>query len=98
WPKWVAGGLVDRVVLRHHGRDLARMAGRVRRARALLGPEVELVSQLDCWREGGLRDGERLCHAVEAVRAAGADAAGIYRADAVQALGLWGALHSLNQP
>jgi hypothetical protein len=98
WPTWAAGGLVDRVVLRHRGRDLAQMAGRVRRARALLGPEVELVSQLDCWREGGLRDAERLCRAVGAVREAGADAAGIYRADSVQALGLWDALDSLNQP
>ena len=57
WPAWAAAGLVDRVVLRHQGHDLARMETRVRRARALLSPQVELVSQLDCWRADGLRDG-----------------------------------------
>jgi hypothetical protein len=97
-PTWAADSLVDRVVLRHRRRDPAQMAGRIRRARALLGPEVGLVSQLNCWRQGGLSDGECLCRAVGAVREAGADAAGIYRADSVQALGLWDHPHSLNQP
>jgi hypothetical protein len=89
WPAWATSGLVKRIVLRHRGQNVAQTANRVRRARALLGPGVELVSQLDCWRSDGLRDGPILAQAMDAVREAGADWVAIYRADAVEALGLW---------
>jgi hypothetical protein len=94
WPSWAASGLVNRVVLRHRGQDLAQMANRVRRARAALGQRVELVSQLDCWRENGLRDGALLAQAMDLMREAGADRVAIYRADAVEALGLWESVRS----
>ena len=96
WPTWTASDLVDRVVMRHRGRNLAWMASRVRQARARLGSEVELVSQLDCWREDSLRDGEHPRRAVGMVREAGADAAGIYRADSVEAMGLWDSLRAIS--
>jgi hypothetical protein len=66
------------------------MVESVRLARGLLGAQVELVSQLDCWRADGLRDGPLLAEATDVVLEAGADRVGIYRADAVEALGLWG--------
>jgi hypothetical protein len=91
---WTASGLVDRVVLRHRGRDVAQMRERVRAARTSLGSEVRLVSQLDCWRSSGLGTGKELRRTLDGIREAGAVAggghqAGIYRADAVEALDLW---------
>jgi hypothetical protein len=65
------------------------MEDRVRWARALLGSRVELVSQIDCWRADGLREGSLLAQALDLVQEAGADRVAIYRADAVEAMGFW---------
>ena len=92
WGVWGSEGLVDSLVLRHRGQDIGCIAGRVRAARELVGSEVHLVSQLDCWRKNGLRDSSALVEASEAVQEAGADAVGIYRADAVEAFDIWDGL------
>jgi hypothetical protein len=95
--QWSALGPLDRVVLRHRGSDVAQICRRLASARAELGPEIELLSQLDCWSPAGFRDVRSLRQALAAVREAGAGAAGrhrvgVYRADAVAALGIWDAL------
>lgn len=92
WAAWASQGLVDTLVLRHRGHDAGAIAARVREARALVGPDVHLVSQLDCWRETGFRDDTALVTAAAAARSAGADEVGVYRADAVEAYDLWPAL------
>jgi hypothetical protein len=92
WAAWAADGLVDTLVLRHRGHDAGGIADRVRAARALVGPDVHLVSQLDCWRETGFRAAGDLVTAAAAARSTGADEIGIYRADAVEAYDLWPAL------
>lgn len=95
WAAWAAQDLVDTLVLRHHGHDAEAIAARVREARALVGADVYLVSQLDCWRETGFREGTALVAAAAAARSAGADLVGVYRADAVEAYDLWPALAEL---
>lgn len=48
-----------------------------------------------CWGEHRLSTAEDVLRAVHIARDAGADVVGIYRADGVQALGLWPALRQL---
>lgn len=91
WPVWVDQRSVQTIVLRHSGGP-AQISTRVQEARARCGEAVHLVSQLNCWHEVGLRDGKSLVQAAEAALSAGADEVGIYRADAVEASGLWPAL------
>ncbi len=92
WDRWAGENLIDSLVLRHRARDPGEIASRVRAARERVGPQVQLISQLNCWWETGFRDIAALREAAAAARGAGADVVGLYRADSVEALGLWPAL------
>lgn len=89
WDRWAGENLIDSLVLRHRARDPGDIASRVRAGRDRVGPQVQLVSQLDCWRETGFRSVAGLREAAAAAREAGSDVIGLYRADAVDAWGLW---------
>ena len=54
-----------------------------------MGSEVKLVAQLICFGRDGLRTADTLFAGAQAALEAGADALGVYRADSVEALGLW---------
>jgi hypothetical protein len=95
WPAWAREGLVDVITLRLMTGDLEAIAGQVRAARQALGDVVPLVAQLCCWGERRLSTAEDILRAAHIARDAGADVVGIYRADGVQALGLWPALRQL---
>ena len=92
WPTWARDHLVDAIALRHMTDNPAEIASQVRAARLAVGSEVKLVSQLICWGQGQLETGEALLAGAQAALKAGADAVGVYRADSVEALGLWPAV------
>ncbi len=95
WPAWARAGLVDAVTLRLMTDDLQDIARQVSAARSVLPGAVPLVAQLCCWGERRLSRAADLRSAAQAAQEAGADAIGIYRADSVQALGLWPAVRAL---
>lgn len=95
WPAWAREGLIDAVTLRVMTGDIESIAGQVRAARQALGDAALLVAQLCCWGEHRLSTMDDILHAAHAAREAGTDAVGVYRADSVQALGLWPALEKL---
>lgn len=95
WPAWAREGLVDYVTLRLMTNDLKAIAGQVRAARQALGDGVSLVAQLCCWGERRFSTIDDILGAARAARDAGATAIGIYRADGVQAWGLWPAVEKL---
>jgi len=92
WPTWAGERLVDAVTLRHMTDSPAEIASQVRAARMAVGSGVKLVSQLICWGRDGLRTAHTLFVGAEAALEAGADVLGVYRADSVEALGLWPAV------
>ena len=92
WPTWAREHLVDVITLRHMTDNPAEIASQVRAARVAVGSGVRLVSQLVCWGRGRLRTADALFAGAQAALEAGADALGVYRADSVEALGLWPAV------
>ena len=92
WPDWGRRQLVDQLVLRLRGRDLEVLGAQIRAAREACRHQTWLIAQLDCWHRDGFQDAANLARAAAAVRAAGANEVGIYRADAVEAANLWSAV------
>jgi uncharacterized lipoprotein YddW (UPF0748 family) len=92
WPTWGRDGLVDAITLRHTTDNPAEIASQVRAARVAVGSEVKLVSQLICWGRGRLQTADALLAGAQAALEAGADVLGVYRADSLEALGLWPAV------
>ena len=92
WPTWGRDRLVDAITLRHTTDNPAEIASQVSAARVAVGNEVKLVSQLICWGKGRLQTADALLAGAQAALEAGTDALGVYRADSVEALGLWPAV------
>jgi hypothetical protein len=95
WPDWGQRGLVDQLVLRLRGRDPKGLEARIRAARRACGDSVWLIAQLDCWHADGWRDAGELVRAADVALAAGANEAGLYRADSVQVANLWPAVEQM---
>jgi len=92
WPTWAGERSVDAITLRHMTDSPAEIASQVKAARIAAGSRVKLVSQLSCWGRDRLRTTDTLFAGAQAALEAGADALGVYRADSVEALGLWPAV------
>ena len=56
---------------------------------------VPLVAQLVCWGPPKLVTPDLLRQGAAAALAAGADEVGVYRADSIERLNLWNAVHAL---
>ena len=92
WAEWGQHRSVDQLVLRLRGRDLDAMTTQIKAARQACGGSTWLIAQLDCWHSDGWDENDALLRAAEAARTAGADEIGVYRADSVEAAGLWPAV------
>ena len=95
WPAWVREGLVDEIHIRHLTGNLAHIFEDTRMAARAVAGRVPLVAQLVCWGPPKLVTPDLLRQGADAALAAGADEAGVYRADSIERLNLWSAVGAL---
>ena len=95
WPAWVRAGLVDEIHIRHLTGNLAHIFEDTRAAAVAVDGRVPLVAQLVCWGPPKLVTPDLLRQGAAAALAAGADEVGVYRADSIERLNLWNAVHAL---
>lgn len=95
WPEWVEEGLVDEIHIRHLTGNQGHIFEDTRAAARAVAGRVPLVAQLVCWGPPKLVTPELLRQGADAALAAGADDVGVYRADSIERLNLWGAVRTL---
>jgi uncharacterized lipoprotein YddW (UPF0748 family) len=93
WPAWARKGLIDTLYLWFREFvDLDTVPDCIMQAKELLRDNCPLVAEFSCYHRGSLRTQESLINAARLALKAGANAIGIYRADAVEAFDLWEAV------
>ena len=97
WPSWVKEGLVDGVCLWFRSADLGAVCRQTAEAKEITQGRCALIAELSCYHASALGTADLLLTAARRARDAGADAVGVYRADAVEAAVLWPVVEEINR-